>query len=167
MKKFLAVAGLPVALLLMFSCKKDKNNTPSKPAGLYADTVSGQYFRMTQKDSTVILRVPADTLMLGMYGSTYELWAETRNDDNFGGHFEFGKTLPSTPGTYKAYYEFAGDVLYADSIEYTITKAATKNGDTMEASYKALMHGEYSKDTTTVKGDFRLVVDNKDADSNL
>lgn len=167
MKRLFTALFLPLVFCLAYACKPDNGNDlhpidpdPVTPP-LYADTVSGQYFRFTLKDSTVIYRQPgADSLSWGGNGYGLSLWASAKNLAAFYDvNFAVGESVPDTLGSFRGYvgisslngtqdYDY-----YEDSITYIITKA--KN-DTLEGYMKGPLHKNKTTDTVSFKADFRL-----------
>lgn len=166
MKKLLAVVSLPLALVCMFACGKDKDTTP-KPrqdsTKTSVDTINGEYFRFRYKDTTIVYRPQTQNisfLKLNSASYMYDLSGGQKvAQDTFDIDLLFGYNLPKDTGTYKIYGEFNLFESYSDSMYVRITKAA-QIGQQMEATFRNVMQNNDGepKDTTTIMGDFRLTV---------
>lgn len=167
MKNFLAAISLPIALVCMFACGKDSNTTPTNPAQdstkTPLDTINGEYFRIRYKDTTIVYRPQTQNISFMKLNSAsymYDLSGGQKvGKDTFDVDLMFGYSLPKDTGTYHIYGEFNLFGSYSDSMYVHVTKAA-QIGQQMEATFNNVMQNNDGdpKDTATIRGDFRLMV---------
>ncbi|SCC63121.1 hypothetical protein GA0116948_12225 [Chitinophaga costaii] len=128
---------------------------------LYPDTVSGQYFRFTLKDSTVIYRQPGpDSLAFSLTNIGYVFMATSKGlRPYYGIWLNMGPVQADTTGAFPGHVEVSLNngtptyPSYSNSLVFFITKS---RHDTLEGYMQGMLLQNNTQDSFAYKADFRM-----------